>query len=81
VLIEAIYLNTTVFSTACKTGPKELLLNESSQLISLEQSEKNLVSEIAARLSNLPKSNTEEITESLGRFSFKNVQKKWLSII
>jgi len=81
VLIEAIYLNTTVFSTACKTGPKELLLNESSQLISLEQSEKNLVSEIAARLSNLPKSNTEEITESLGRFSFENVQKKWLSII
>lgn len=81
VLIEAIYLNTTVFSTACKTGPKELLMNESSQLISLEQSEEKLLIEIVQRLNSLPKSNTQEVAESLGRFSFEHVQKKWLSIL
>lgn len=81
VIIEAIYLNTVVLSTACQTGPKELLMNEASQLVSLNQSEENIQSEIQQKLSELPTTNPKHIKESLQRFSFACVQKSWLDII
>lgn len=81
VIIEAIYLNTAVLSTACQTGPKELLLNEASQLVSLNQSEAKIQSELKQKLTELPKKNTKKITESLNRFSFTNVKKSWLDLI
>jgi glycosyltransferase involved in cell wall biosynthesis len=81
VIIEAICLGTTVLSTACKTGPEELLMNEPSQLISLNQSEQEIVHELVYKLNNLPRANSQIITESLERFSFETVYKKWKSVI
>lgn len=81
VIIEALSLNVSVVSTDCRTGPRELLLNDEQFLVSLSQGENELLEELKMKIDSLPPTVSHDISNSVKRFSFPVVEKKWLEIL
>ncbi len=78
VLVESLYLNTPVVSTDCPTGPAELLVDElSSNLISLEQTEDAITSQIAEKTIHAINYKLQDYSKYYQKFLPEKIVKKW----
>jgi len=75
VLIEALYLGTKVLSTNCKSGPKEILLNDNVFLCNVGD-----INDMAKKMKLLVKSKIKR-NFNLERFRYENVLEKFIKVI
>lgn len=78
VLIEALICGIPVISTDCPTGPKEILLDELSELlVPMSTSDEQIVNDIKEKINLIMKKDITPNKENLERFSFDSVIRKW----